>query len=287
MISEIKTTNRVFSSRCITWIGFALGVFSSCIPIKKDNSYTGEIDLQTVTVDFKDSTIRGVLTAQNDQYLNGLYSYLHSPLAAVRYTTALALGSVRDSLSADTLANLLNDQNIYVASAAAYSLGVIGAGKSQSALLGAFRQYDTSGINSPLNGAILESIGKLGTLDFLHAMATVETYKPSDTLLLLGQIRGIYRYMLRGITDGAGTSTAVKYLSDQSFPHEVRLMSAHYMARGKNLDLSSYAAPLVNVYNSETNLDVKLPLILAMGKTKSDAARSLIVATIEKNEDER
>ncbi|MEO5581392.1 MAG: peptidylprolyl isomerase [Saprospiraceae bacterium] len=287
MISEIKTTNCFFSSRCITWIGFALVVFSSCIPIKKDNSYMGEIDLQAVSVDFQDSTIRGVLTAQNDQYLNRLYSYFHSPSAAVRYTAALALGSVRDSLSADTLAYLLNDQNVYVASAAAHSLGLIGAWKSQSALLGAFRQYDTSGINSPINGAILESIGKLGTLDFLHAMATVETYKPSDTLLLLGQIRGIYRYMLRGIIDVAGTATAVRYLSEQSFPHEVRLLAAHYIARGKNLDLSSYAATLVNVYNSETDLDVKLPLILAVGKTNSEVARSLIIATIEKNEDER
>jgi hypothetical protein len=109
----------------------------------------------------------------------------------------------------------------------------MGCPRSQVALLNAFRQYDTSGINSPINSAILEAVGRVGTPDFLQAMATVVTYEITDTLLLLGQMRGIYRYMLRGMTDPAGTVTAFKYLSDKLYPEEVRLIAAHYLSGPK------------------------------------------------------
>jgi cyclophilin family peptidyl-prolyl cis-trans isomerase/HEAT repeat protein len=287
MISELRTIYSLILKYCLLYIGIGIVVFSSCIPIKRESSSSGVIDLSAINIDMQDSTVRRVFNAQNDQNLTALYSYFNAPSVAVRYVTAQALGSVRDSSAADTLATLLNDENIYVASAAAYSLGLIGVSRSQSVLINAFHQYDTSGISAPLNGAILEAIGRLGTADFLHAMATVQTYKPSDTLLLLGQIRGIYRYMLRGMTDAAGTSTAVRYLSDPSFPHEVRLMAAHYLARGKNLDLTANADVLISTFNNETDQDIKLPLILAVGKTKTEAARSAIFSTIEKNQDER
>ena len=290
MIPAYKTRFHYFSIVLTSFIFIWVIFNSACIPVKKDqsNSSTPDvIDLQSAFIDLQDSTIRRVLNTQNDQNLNALYSYFHSPSVSVRYATALALGSVRDSTAADTLAYLLKDQNVHVASAAAFSLGLLGAGKSQSALINAFRQYDTSGINSPINGAILESIGRLGTADFLHAMATVETYKPSDTLLLLGQIRGIFRYMLRGITDVSGTATAVRYLSDGVYPQEVRLMAAHYLARGKNLDLSSFSDPLINTYNKETDKDIKLPLIIALGKTKSGAALDAIKEAISINGDDR
>lgn len=288
MIAEQKLISKGLRNICIGVLITLYIIEVSCIPVKKDSSTSslpGVVDIQAVQPDLKDSTFRQILKAENDQNLGILYSYFNSPSAMVRYASATALGSVRDSAAADTLASLLKDPNISVASAAAYSLGLIGAAKSQISLISAFRQYDTSGITSPVNGAILESIGRLGTPDFLHAMATVETYKPSDTLLLLGQIRGIYRYMLRGMTDAAGTATAVRYLTDVSIPMEVRLMAAHYLARGKNLDLAAYNDALINLFNKETNKDITLPLILALGKTKSDNARRIIVNIIDKNED--
>ncbi len=259
----------------------------SCIPVKKDKSNGDIIDLQSVHTNLQDSTVRRVLQMQNDQDLRGIYSYFSSSDPSVRYTAALALGSIRDSSAADTLAVLVRDPNVFVSTAAAHSLGLIGASKSQSALIGGFRQYDTSGINSPINGAILEAIGRLGTPDFLHAMSTVETYRPSDTLLLLGQIRGIYRYMLRGIYDPAGTATAIRFLSNSHFPHEVRLVAAHYLARAKNLDLTSPSDLLINAYRQETNTDIKSALILAIGKSKSEAAWAVLNEIITKNEDEK
>lgn len=273
---------------------FYLSLFSlilsfefSCIPVRKDQNSSEVIDLQSVQLNLQDTTIRRVLQAQNDQNLNLLYSYFTSDDPSVRYAAALAIGSVRDSSSADTLASLILDPNVYVASAAAHSLGLMGAGKIQAALIRGFRQYDTSGINSPINGAILEAIGRVGSIDFLQAMATVETYKPTDTLLLLGQMRGIFRYMLRGMTDPAGTATAIRYLTTPGFPQEVRLMAAHYLARAKNLDLSVNADALATVYRAENDKDVKLPLILALGKTKSESAWTVLQDVINKNEDGR
>lgn len=262
-------------------------IASSCVPVKKESKAGDAIDISPVEVDLRDSVFASVLKAQNDQDLGALTSYFSSSIPSIRYTAALALGSVRDSSMADTLAYLLQDVNVHVASAAAYSLGLMGAARSQAALLNAFRQYDTSGINSPINSAILEAVGRVGTPDFLQAMATVETYEPTDTLLLLGQIRGIYRYMLRGMTDPAGTATALKYLADKSYPEEVRLLAAHYLSRAKDLDLSGQADQLLAFLQGESVPEIRLPLVLALGKTKSEGAWNALVEIIRTDKDTR
>ncbi len=265
---------------------FAL-IACSCVPIKKEGKGADAIDISPVQVDLQDSVFASVLKAQNDQDLAVLTGFFSSPTPSIRYTAALALGSVRDSSLADTLAYLLQDVNVHVASAAAYSLGLMGAARSQVALLNAFRQYDTSGINSPINSAILEAVGRVGTPDFLQAMATVETYETTDTLLLLGQMRGIYRYMLRGMTDPAGTVTAFKYLSDNLYPDEVQLIAAHYLSRAKDLDLTGQADQLLALLQNETVPEIRLPLITTLGKTKSEGAWTTLVEIIRTDPDTR
>jgi len=272
----------VFQS--IWWMGL---VILSCIPVSRDQSAEEFIDTSEVRLDLTDSLIGQVLQAQNDQDLQKLIGFFNSSSPAIRYAAALALGSVRDSSIKDTLAYMLGDPNVQVASAAAYSLGLIGSPLSQTALLSAFRQYDTAGINSPINSSILEAIGRLGSVDFLQAMATVETYEPTDTLLLLGQIRGIYRYMLRGMVDESGTRTALRYLSNKIYPEEVRLMAAHYLARAKTLDLTTLSDTILTIYTSETVADIRLPLILALGKTKSEAAWTTMSGIISTDTDSR
>lgn len=261
-------------------------MYQACIPVTEKSNTTNVTDLAPAGINLQDSAIRNLMVAQNDQDLNRLYSYFSSTNPSIRYAAALAVGSVRNQLSADTLAYLLKDANIHVASAAAYSLGLLGKPSSQDALLSSFRQYDTAGINSTINSAILEAVGRVGSAEFLKAMATVETYKPTDTLLLLGQIRGIYRYMLRGIIDSAGTHTAVNYLGNV-YPHEVRLMAAHYLARAKNLNLGEYTDVLLNTFKSENDGDVKLALTLAIGKTKSEPALALLKEVINTDVDGR
>lgn len=272
----------VFQSICLMGL-----VILSCIPVSRDQSADEFIDTSEVRLDLTDSLIGQVLQAQNDQDLQRLIGFFSSPSPAIRYAAASALGSVRDSSIKDTLAYMLGDPNVQVASAAAYSLGLIGSPFSQTALLNAFRQYDTAGINSPINSSILEAIGRLGSVDFLQAMATVETYEPTDTLLLLGQMRGIYRYMLRGMVDESGTRTALRYLSNKIYPEEVRLMAAHYLARAKPLDLTALSDTILKIYTSETVADIRLPLILALGKTKSEPAWTALGGVISADPDSR
>lgn len=259
----------------------------SCIPVSRERSSEDVIDISEVQLDLKDSLLGQVLQAQNDQDLPRIIGFFNSPSPAIRYAATLALGSVRDSSVKDTLAYMLGDPNVRVASAAAYSLGLIGSPLSQGALLNAFRQYDTAGINSPINSSILEAIGRLGSIDFLQAMATVETYEPSDTLLLLGQMRGIYRYMLRGMVDESGTRTAIRYLKDKIYPEEVRLIAAHYLARAKNLDLTAISDTILDLYKNETVSDIRLPLIIALGKTKSEGAWTTLGEIIRGDQDGR
>jgi len=109
-------------------------VILSCIPVRRDRSSDEDMDTSEVRLDLKDSLIGQVLQAQNDQDLPRIFGFFNSESPAIRYAAALALGSIRDSTAKDTLAYLLDDPNVNVASAAAYSLGLIGSPLSRAAI---------------------------------------------------------------------------------------------------------------------------------------------------------
>lgn len=221
-----------------------------------------------IKTNFSDIEIQNIYNLQDKQDISGLYAYLRSEDPSHRYLAALAMGSIKSEESVDTLSLLLKDPVMEVRTAAAYSLGQIGNVKSAARLIVAFRNKDTIDVNTNFNCHVLEAVGKTGNLKDLINLSSVKTYRSTDTLLVLGQARAIYRMSLRNIVAQEGTSRMVDLLYSATTPHEIKLLAAHYLARANNLDLSLAHIRLTDYFTRERHPDIRMAMATSFGKNR-------------------
>lgn len=262
------------------FFSFILILDNGCIP-KTDTPIT------SVVTDLNDKELQTILTLQAKVHTDSMYLYLKHKNPAYRYQVLKAFSSLKGLVAPDSIYPLLNDPVMEVRAAAAFTLGQTGNGASVQKLLSAFRSKDTISVNNLFNSNILEAIGKIGEAKLLTSMASVRTYRATDTLLLLGQMKGIYRFMLRDMTDPEGSSTAIKLLKDLKQPQEIRLYAAQYFARGKETGVEKYTKDLVKTLNTTKEIELRLPIVLALGKTKDSTIVTNLKALLITTQDPR
>jgi len=243
---------------------FILSIFViGCIPVTQE-------PITEVTLDVNSAEFQRIYGYQDSQNLDSLLLYTSDFDPSYRFMVANALASFQSEKGLDSLYKLMYDPVMKVRTAAVYSIGQIGEKSSITELLKAFKVKDTLDVDNIYNATILESIGKLGGENLLPSLATVSTYRITDTLLLTGQARAIYNYALRGMTTTEGTDRLVQYLTEDGYPEKVKLIAANYLARAKNLDLSIYKNRLIQILNEEKDVDIRMAIALALGKTKDN-----------------
>lgn len=236
---------------------------TSCIPVTQEA-------ITEVTLDVTDPVFQKLYGYQDKQQLDSLLSFTNHFDPSYRFMVANALASFQSKDGLDSLYRLLHDPVMKVRTAAAYAIGQIREPSSAKELLSAFKTKDTLDVNNSYNAAILEAIGKVGNKSLLPALATVSTYRVTDSLLLVGQARAIYFYSLRGINSSEATDRMVQYLTEEDapYPDKVRLIAANYLYRSKNLDLDSYKFRLVKLFESDPNPYIRSVLAIVLGKSK-------------------
>jgi cyclophilin family peptidyl-prolyl cis-trans isomerase len=170
---------------------------------------------------------------------------------------------------------------------AAFAIGQLGDEKGALKLISAFRNKDTISVNNPFNANILEAIGKTGNLSMLKSLASVKTYRVTDTMLISGQIKAIYHFMLRKKTAPEGSEAALTILSEKKHTPEIRLYAAHYFARGVDTGVEKYGARLLSVLNSTPEPELRLPLVTALGKSKDITVLNSLKALLSTSQDFR
>jgi cyclophilin family peptidyl-prolyl cis-trans isomerase/HEAT repeat protein len=245
------------------------------------------IVLTEVKVNMNDKAQQKLFDFQDRGLSDSLYVYLSHEDPTFRYLAANAFASIQDSTAIDKLAGLLADEVEDVRIAAAFAIGQTAGGRSEDYLLRAFAAQDTTMKYRATNAAILEAIGKVGTKPYLNALATISTYRPTDTLLLQGQAYGIYRYALRNLINPKATAKMVEYASDAAYPPSVRLIAANYLARAKNIDLTEDGLLLNKAISTEKDIRVRMALAIALGKTKSEEGQNALLNQFNLEKDYR
>ena len=234
---------------------------SRCVPPGEDAGAAARIEL-----DFNDPEQRRVYDFQDRLAVDSLLPRLGAEEPEIRYLAARAFGSVVEPAAVEPLTALLDDPAPDIRAAAAYALGQQAAPEARDALVRAFDPSDTTGRYAEANAAILEAAGKVGDGGTLAALTGVQTYLPSDTTLLLGQARGIYRLGLRGITSDEAVATMVDRATDERWPTPVRLLAAHYLKRA-DVALAGYGSRLVAAVPNERDAYVRAALAEALGRS--------------------
>jgi cyclophilin family peptidyl-prolyl cis-trans isomerase/HEAT repeat protein len=259
-------------------------LFTACVPPEKGGVRSND----EVEIDLKDHQQRKVIEMADQRRVDSLVYYLRDQSGVIRYIALMGLGSMKDSLAIPQVAELLKDPVKKVRLAAVATLGQSGAERAQSFLLAAYDRGDSLSINQDFNGAILEAIGRCGNKAQLVHLATVRTFKPTDTLLLTGQCAGVYRFATRGITATEGTATMAQYVGNMRIPAPARLMAAHYLARARDIALdSTQVRAVIDGFWSSTDPNIKMSLAKAIGKSKAPAAFSFLAKAITTETDYR
>ncbi len=256
----------------------ALIIFG-CLPYEEE---IAEIDLN-----IKDPALQRLLDYQDRQEVDSIYPYFHHEDATFRYAAAMAFASIAQPEYTDTLSFLLQSKNDLVRAAAAFAIGQCGGDKAEKLLLDRFERYDTIGYYKRSNRAILEAIGKCGSEPLLEALSTISTYNEQDTALLEGQALGIYRYALRGNTSFAGTSRMVELATGEQYPSSVRLIAANYLSRANGIKLDTFAVRLTTTTKSEPDPNIRMALVIAMGKTQRPGALEALISLFDSERDHR
>jgi cyclophilin family peptidyl-prolyl cis-trans isomerase/HEAT repeat protein len=253
-----------------------LGFFWGLILILSYSCTRVETNVEDIAMDFDDPTLVKILDFQYAQNTDSLIRYMDAPSANVRYHTAMAFGSFQDSALLAPLSAHLSDPHPQVRGAVAFAVGQTGASSAVSALMDAFDAYDTSGVYQYANSQMLEAVGKCGDMSSLNLLSGISTYQREDTLLLMGQTRGIYRLALRGIVTEGGTQKMLDYVNEETYPRSVRLMAANYLYRAPNIDLTPFVEDLSQLLFREKDAEIRMPLVIALGKTQQTAAAAAL-----------
>lgn len=247
-----------------------------------------EEQIEAVKFNLDDPIVRNIYEHQDHQRSDSLWIWFSHENPNYRYASAMAFASIKDSAAVSRLGELLGDPVDAVRAAAAYAIGQTGISAGETLLVNAFESTDTLGAFRESNRAILEAIGKCGSRKTLQQLATVSTYRPSDTLLVEGQALGIYRFALRNITSPEGTSRMLELVASSEYSAPIRLVAANYLARATNISIDSVEAqPLIAKLSNEPNPDIRMAIALALEKVKSRQAMEALINLWPKEEDYR
>jgi len=239
---------------------FCTLTLSQCVP-------PNDQPITEISVDINDAKWQRVSDLVDHRQTDSLYQYIADSDPTYRYLAAKGMAYGRQSSDLDSLYRLLRDPVQDVRSMAAVAIGLRGESASAGQLLGAFKSKDTLSVDNKFNGAILEAVGRTGGENLLKNIATVSTYRSTDTLLLLGQAKAIYRYALRGITVPEGTDKMVQYVTEGGVPQQVRVVAANYLLRAKGLSIDDYKYRIGEVYTSDPDPYIRMALAGVLGRT--------------------
>jgi cyclophilin family peptidyl-prolyl cis-trans isomerase len=269
----------MFSSISVCWRLLSLLLITivvSCLPPKKDKTPEGSVSFE---VDFNDVTNRLVYNWQDRMLTDSLLPYFNNSSASKRLIAILAFGSHPDPKTIPVLAEALKDQNLSVRVAAAYALGQSRHIDAEKHLLAAWVDNDLTPGYAILNGMILESTGKTGSAGSLKHMAEMSKLIPSDTLMLVGQARGIFQFMLRGIVSEASTRLMVERIEDKAIPEKVKLIASQYLSRVGNDVTEAFTSRIEQEFRKDHSVYIKANLINAIGQSSEKSVLYLLKST--------
>lgn len=265
LYSSMSIKSSILPIKGMLFIGLLFLSIHSCVP-------PNERQAISMGASYNNPEVRKILQFQDSQKTDSLLPYLQSKSTLLRYHATKAFASMKINNTSDHLIKLLKDPDLEVRAMAAFSLGQIGNEKSETALISAFTGRDSLGVNNIYNQNILEALGKCGSKTTLKNIASVVSYRVTDHLLLLGQMRSIYRFGLRNIFDNAGTQTALNYVVNSAYPEKVRIIAANYLSRFKEASIDGLNDKILPILESDDNPNIRMALANAAGRGGNNGA---------------
>ncbi|MBT8190904.1 MAG: peptidylprolyl isomerase [Bacteroidia bacterium] len=259
---------------------FSCFIFGSCVPESK--KILTEVDIQTT-----DPVFRTIVAHESEGQLDSLLPFLSHEDPTYRYLAVRAFSSFQEEKALDSLYVLLDDPVIKVRAMTAHSIGQIKSKESEQALIQGFRQRDTMSIDNAANSQILEAMGKLGSKEMASFISSAKGYRDSDTILIEGQLKSLYHFVLRNIKSPDITSFVVNTIRNKNYTSNTRLYAAHCLARPNDLDIENFKFQIAEAFVNEDNVDIKMALATTLKHTSDKEIQSVLLDQLDLDQDYR
>lgn len=259
-------------SKFLPLLLLCIGFLTQCVPPSEEKA-------AGVHLDFTNPNYQALYDLKDRGQTDSLLNYFKSKDATLRYMAVIAFASIKDPTAIESLASMMTDPEPeeQIRIAAAYALGQIGDPRAEQYLVKAFQRDDTAGVYKNINAAIMEAVGKCGTRQMLQNLASITSYRITDTTLLEGQAWGIYRYGLRDSIIPEGTAKMMEFATSTKYPTSVRFIAANYLSRIKRWDFPSADSLLAPALAREEDYRIRMCQAIALGKTKTERAADALL----------
>jgi cyclophilin family peptidyl-prolyl cis-trans isomerase/HEAT repeat protein len=274
-IRDVKTT--IWS---VVTLLILVGSMSSCLP-------PDHTPVATIRHGIRDATVREVMQWQDRFKLDSLHLATTWEDPTWRYHAARALASVGDSTSVPALERLLGDQDEAVRLMAAQALGQVRWPGAASVLVAAFDPWDTTGVSTSMNATILEAIGKTGDEELQDHLASVSTYGSDTPTYLRGQVRGLFYFLVRGLSSPQAARRMVELLADEAMLPDIRTYAGYYLMRDPSSKVDTLLTEMMSALRSEQDPVIRLLLCTALGKAADDMAMRTLLGLFPLEKDTR
>ena len=247
------------------YILFAL--FSCIPPVEKP--------LSERELDYSNETFRRIIDYQDNRQSDSLIRYFDHREALYRYAAISAVLSIQDSSLLDYAVALLNDDDNLVRETAALAVGLVGNTGIQDSLVAVFGKFDSINYNTVLNMNILEALGRTGDEKHLNHIANISTYRPSDSRLIMGQVKALYRYKYRNMSTSEGTQRMVDVMTGRSYSLTARYIAGRYLMLCSQGELTPHTQSLIRMMGNVRDNTLKKYGTVIIGKAGNTEALEL------------
>lgn len=272
----LKGKHQNYYSKSMRWIlacvfGMVVFVFGCQAPqTEEETSMLTEVNISLDSLSFQ-----RLYDLRDRWERDSLKIYLSDRDPSYRAFAARLFADIILPDDADTIGALISDPVVEVRRAAAYTLGQSRSKRAIPYLMKVFQQQDSLGVDPLTFKYALEAIGKCGDSTFLPLLADISTYENEDTLLLEGQVLGMFQLGQRGFTHEKATQQAVRYISDTLVPPSVRMIAANYLVVS-SAGMEEFSEKINTAFESEEEPEIRMFLGQLLGQTGNGAANRIL-----------
>jgi|GEM_PF-938522 cyclophilin family peptidyl-prolyl cis-trans isomerase/HEAT repeat protein len=261
----------------VAWGVMILLFVMSCIPEEKNNK------VLELSIDFSDSTYIHILEAGAQKDSAFIYHHLQSENINYQYGALHALTSVDAPINDALIPVFLKSPVSEIRSLAAFVLGQTRDESFLKPLKAAFDNMDSLQKNQRFNATVLEAVGKTGTPKEALELINISTYRPQDSLLNLGRLRGLYQLALNGHELPESRYFMIDVAANALYPLSTRFIAVDYLYRFHDEPIDSLQFGLIRAFQKTESIQLARQLATVLPKCTSAKAREALVELFQDN----
>ena len=234
----------------------------------------------------KDSVLQKMISWEQMGQIDSLDAYLDHRNPNYRYQVLKAYTVPRFLDRFDQIIPLMKDSVPSVRQLAIYAVGQHAKKQSLPSLQDVYNPWDSLGEYQTENAYVLEAIGKCGGRIQLDQLAGISTFTQADSVLIVGQLNGLFQLLLKGLSSTEAIETITRYFFSPQQPLHVRQLAGYYLMRGKELELDAHEFSFGKILRSNDHYSLRLNAAAVMANSGNRKYTNILLEQLKREKND-